>query len=157
MFLDSVFQFLLYFPSKEVLKGNLTGINVIPFFNSYLKSLSFNSVCKKKKCLPTDPLKPLSRVTANKLFFKDGLMHILVEGKQTLIVFTTAYLIKPYVKFQNRIEASIRSLPKNKKLELVFIKHYAPNSMPLTVNSHHVLFVKRLPKFSKGHNSRKIR
>ena len=30
------------------------------------------------------------------------------------------------------------------KLELVFIKHYAPNSLPLTVNSHHVLFVKRL-------------
>ena len=30
------------------------------------------------------------------------------------------------------------------KLELVFIKHYAPNSLPLTINSHHVLFVKRL-------------
>ena len=30
------------------------------------------------------------------------------------------------------------------KLELVFIKHYAPNSLPLTVNSHHVLFVKML-------------
>ena len=30
------------------------------------------------------------------------------------------------------------------KLELAFIKHYAPNSLPLTVNSHHVLFVKRL-------------
>ena len=30
------------------------------------------------------------------------------------------------------------------KLEPVFIKHYAPNSLPLTVNSHHVLFVKRL-------------
>ena len=44
-----------------------------------------------------------------------------------------------------------------KKLELVFIKHYAPNSLPLTVNSHHVLSVKRLPKFSKGHNSEKIR
>ena len=26
------------------------------------------------------------------------------------------------------------------KQELVFIKHYAPNSLPLTVNSHHVLF-----------------
>ena len=24
------------------------------------------------------------------------------------------------------------------KLELVFIKHYVPNSLPLTVNSHHV-------------------
>ena len=31
------------------------------------------------------------------------------------------------------------------QLELVFIKHYIPNSLPLTVNSHHVLFVKRLP------------
>ena len=30
------------------------------------------------------------------------------------------------------------------KLELAFIKHYTPNSLPLTVNSHHVLFVKRL-------------
>ena len=30
------------------------------------------------------------------------------------------------------------------KLDLVFIKHYAPNSLPLTVNSHHILFVKRL-------------
>ena len=30
------------------------------------------------------------------------------------------------------------------KLELAFIKHYAPNSLPLTVNRHHVLFVKRL-------------
>ena len=42
-----------------------------------------------------------------------------------------------------------------KKLELVFIKHYAPNSLPLTVNSHHVLFVKMLAKFSKGHKSSK--
>ena len=25
------------------------------------------------------------------------------------------------------------------KLEPVFIKHYVPNSLPLTVNSHHVL------------------
>ena len=43
------------------------------------------------------------------------------------------------------------------ELELMFIKHYVPNSLPLPVNSHHVLFVKRLPKFSKGHNSGKIR
>ena len=42
-----------------------------------------------------------------------------------------------------------------RKLELVFIKHYAPNSLHLTVNSHHVLFVKMLAKFSKGHNSGK--
>ena len=45
----------------------------------------------------------------------------------------------------------------NMKLELVFIKHYAPNSLRLTVNSHHVLFVKMLAKFAKGHNSGKIR
>ena len=43
------------------------------------------------------------------------------------------------------------------QLELVFIKHYAPNSLPLPVNSHHVLFAKRLPKFSKSNNSEKIR
>ena len=36
-------------------------------------------------------------------------------------------------------------------------KGLCPNSLPLTVNSHHVLFVKSLPKFSKGHYSRKIR
>ena len=41
------------------------------------------------------------------------------------------------------------------KLELVFIKHYAPNSLHLTVNSHHILCVKMLAKFSKGHNSGK--
>ena len=50
------------------------------------------------------------------------------------------------------------------QLELVFIKHDAPNNLPLTVNNHHVLFVKRLlflcfiiflQKFSKGHNSGK--
>ena len=41
-------------------------------------------------------------------------------------------------------------------LELVFRKHYAHNSLPLPVNSHHVLFVKRLPKFSKSNNSEKI-
>ena len=42
---------------------------------------------------------------------------------------------------------SQRSIPQNKvrkKPELVFIKHYAPHSLPLTVNSHHVLLVKRL-------------
>ena len=39
------------------------------------------------------------------------------------------------------------------KLELVFIKHYAPNSLPLTVNSHHDKF--KMPKFLKGHNSGK--
>ena len=39
----------------------------------------------------------------------------------------------------------------------VLIKHCAPNSLPLPVNSHHVLFVKRLPKFAKGNNSRKIK
>ena len=33
--------------------------------------------------------------------------------------------------------------------------HYAPNSLRLTVNSHHVLFVKMLAKFSKGHYSGK--
>ena len=44
---------------------------------------------------------------------------------------------------------------KTKKLELAFIKHYAPNSLHLTVKSHHVLFVKMLAKFSKGHNSGK--
>ena len=38
----------------------------------------------------------------------------------------------------------------------MFVKHYAPNSLPLPVNSHHVLF-KRLPKFSKSHNSEKIK
>ena len=43
------------------------------------------------------------------------------------------------------------------KQGLVFIKHYAPNSLRLTVNSHHVLFVKMLAKFSKGHNSSKIK
>ena len=43
------------------------------------------------------------------------------------------------------------------QLELVFIKHYAPNSWRLTVNSHHVLFVKMLAKFSKGHNSGKYK
>ena len=47
------------------------------------------------------------------------------------------------------------------ELELVFIKHYAPNSLHLAVNSHHVLFVERMlflcladkfkmPKYSKG-------
>ena len=46
-------------------------------------------------------------------------------------------------------------LEKVEKLELVFIKHYAPNSLRLTVNSHHVLFVKMLAKFSKGYNSGK--
>ena len=46
-------------------------MNVIPFFNSYLKSLPFNSVCKKKN--KNDYLfKILCRTTANKLFFKDG-------------------------------------------------------------------------------------
>ena len=44
------------------------------------------------------------------------------------------------------------------KLELVFIKYYAPNSLSLTtVNSHYFLFVKRFPNFSKGYNSGKIR
>ena len=41
------------------------------------------------------------------------------------------------------------------ELELVFIKQYVPSSLRLTVNSHHVLFVKMLTKFSKGHNSGK--
>ena len=41
------------------------------------------------------------------------------------------------------------------KLELVFIKHYAPNSLRLAENSHHILFVKMLAKFSKGQNSGK--
>ena len=41
------------------------------------------------------------------------------------------------------------------KLELVFIKHYVPNSLPLTVNSHHDKF--KMPKFSKDQNSKKIR
>ena len=50
----------------------------------------------------------------------------------------------------------ITVIPLKFKLELVFIKHYVPNSLCLTVNSHHVLFVKRLPKFSKVHNFRKI-
>ena len=51
-------------------------------------------------------------------------------------------------------------MPKMKiknELELMFIKDYAPNSLPLTVNSHRVLFVKRLPNFSKSDNSGKIR
>ena len=33
---------------------------------------------------------------------------------------------------------------KVKLVELVFIKHYTPNSLPLTENSHHSMFVKRL-------------
>ena len=46
------------------------------FFNSYLKSLPFHPVCKKKIKIPTyqPTLKTVSRVTANKLFFKDGLV-----------------------------------------------------------------------------------
>ena len=57
---------------EELLQGKWTGINAIPFFNPYLKSLPFNSVCKKKMPTYRPTLKLLSRVTANKLFFKDG-------------------------------------------------------------------------------------
>ena len=48
-------------------KWKKSGLNVIPFFNSDLKSPPFNSVCKKKQ-MPTyrPTLKILSRVTANK-------------------------------------------------------------------------------------------
>ena len=57
--------------NKELLKGKWIGINVIPFCNSYLKSLPFNCICKKK--LPTywPTLKIMSWVTAH--IFKDGL------------------------------------------------------------------------------------
>ena len=44
-----------------------------------------------------------------------------------------------------KFEGHCNDINKDKvKLELVFIKHNAPNSLPLTVNNHHVLFVKRL-------------
>ena len=57
---------------------------------------------------------------------------------------------KPVLVISNFDDDSIKN-----ELELVFIKHYAPNSLHLTVNSHHVLFVKMLAKFSKGNNSSK--
>ena len=56
MFSDSpVFENVLYYIIEELLKGEWIGINAIAFFNSYLKSLPFNSVCKTKKCLPANP------------------------------------------------------------------------------------------------------
>ena len=38
---------------KELLKGKWTGINVIPFFNLYLKSLQSIQFVKKNAYLPT--------------------------------------------------------------------------------------------------------
>ena len=52
----------------------------------------------------------------NKLFFFQlkKSVYAYSSGRETILtVFTTACLIRPYVKFQNRIEANIRSLPKN--------------------------------------------
>ena len=57
-------KFCLLSPNQQ-----WTGINVIPFFNSYLKSLPSNPVCKKKFPTYRPTPKTLSRVTANKLFF----------------------------------------------------------------------------------------
>ena len=70
----------------------------------------------------------------------------------------------PPVKKKTNKQKNTKKPPKqknqnnnNKKLEPVFIKQYALNSLPLTVNRHHVLFVKSLPRFSKRHNSEKVR
>ena len=89
------------------------------------------------------------------------MMHIYGNTDLTFLIYVIKvnmykqFTIK-YIQLKFNYHSTIQEHANN-KLELVFIKHYAPNSFPLTVSSHHVLFVKRLPKFSKGHNFGKIR